>query len=164
MARGGRRVGAGRKPKAELLRFIDGNAGRRKRRPGAPANGPGDDPAPVAPPADLTAEELAVWNQWAPLALERRTLTDSTRFAFEHLCLLEIDRRTLRQRFTQAQRFLTDQEMGLRREHRALVREINARLKDFMLSPFGKEIYDAGDEAAEVDPLDAFTRRRPPGV
>jgi hypothetical protein len=160
MPRGGRRAGAGRKPKGELLRFIDGNAGRRRRRaqPAEPPSVITPAATAVEPPARMTAEELAIWHEWAPLAVQAGTLTPATAAAFEQLCQTEADRRQLRARFTRRQPVLGETEMAFRREHRALVRELNARLKDFCLAPFGKQLPGAAPEA-EDDPLDKFLRR-----
>lgn len=167
---GGRRSGAGRKKKPTHLRAIDGGASHR---------GPGLDlgQAPaitespcVDVPADLTLEELAVWQAWAPLAHEQRTLTPATVSNFVHLCALEVDRRELRARYVPARSPVTgellalvvhdsDEELSFRKEHRALAKDIKAMMKDFKLAPFGKEILSYG-KAEDADPLDAFTRKR----
>src|SRR5438046_2675825 len=89
MARGGARPGAGRKPgprrrKAVVL-GMDG-----ARKPGAFAL-----PAPMTvedadglcePPADLQAEEQAVWRALAPHAVRERTLIPSKAPGFRQLC------------------------------------------------------------------------------
>ena len=97
---GGRRSGAGAKKKPSHLRGIDGGAGRRGGAPGAvlPPPPPSELP-PVSPPADLAPDERQVWDAWAPMAHQERTLTTSTLPAFELLCQLEVDRRSIRRRF-----------------------------------------------------------------
>ncbi|HVL67189.1 MAG TPA: hypothetical protein VM364_07990 [Vicinamibacterales bacterium] len=173
---GGRRAGAGRKKKAEHLRLIDGGAGRRGRRStGDQAIGAEDAPAADAPvlepPDTLLAEERAVWDEWAPLALAARTLTSTTLPNFVTLCELEADRRDLRGRYLRAKVKKTgeplplvfmepDEELAFRREHRTLAKDIHSRCKDFAIAPFGKEIDAGAGAAAAADPLDAFTRRR----
>lgn len=168
---GGSRPGAGRKKKPEHLRLIDGGADRRGPRPddAAGAAPPADEAAPaIEAPAGLTDAELAVWNEWAPLAIAERTLTPATARAFAHLCELEADRREIRGRYLVGRKgdgalliLQRKEELALRREHRTLAKDIKAALKDFKLAPFGKEIDGAGGAGGELeDPLDAFTRKR----
>ena len=47
----------------------------------------------------------------------------------------------------------------MRREHRTLAKDIHARMKDFMIAPFGKDLGQADAGAGAIDPLDAFTRK-----
>lgn len=110
-----------------------------------------------------------MWDAWAPLAHQERTLTLSTLGSFVILCQLEVDRRALRGRYVtqrsadgEARALLymgSEEEMAARREHRALTKDIKAMLKDFCIAPFGKELSGKGGGAREADPLDAFTRR-----
>ena len=72
MARGGARVGAGRKPKTLAAKALHGTALLREKRA---------KPAKVVEfdaPADLTAAERLVWNELAPHAFKARTLTAGT--------------------------------------------------------------------------------------
>lgn len=168
---GGARSGAGRKKKATHLRAIDGGADRRgSRSVDAQASTAIPDPVQVEPPADLSVAELAVWNELAPLAHAEHTLTPTTLGNFVHMCQAEVDRRELRARYTLQRKSATgellpllrmdsDEELSVRREHRALLKDIKAMMKDFKLAPFGKEILTPG-AIAEADPLDAFTRKR----
>lgn len=164
MPRGGRRAGAGRKPKPAHLRLIDGGADRRGGLPESAVTAAvttAADQAAIAPPATLSPSELAVWREWAPLAVDAGTLVAATVPAFLHLVEIETDRRELRARFKRAPLLVTAEgELSLRREHRALMHELGARLKDFCISPFGKEIVPDAEQG-EADPLDAFTRRGP---
>jgi hypothetical protein len=99
--RGGRRVGAGRKPKTGRQHFLSGDAGKRnlalvpKREETAidgaavPVVAAVDVPTIGAAgevPAMLTPEEVPYWNLWAPLALENNTLDGQTRPGFVLLC------------------------------------------------------------------------------
>ena len=155
MPRGGARVGAGRKPKSSLLKFIGGDAGRRGHvsEPTAARA-----PAPVEPPAWLLPGELVVWLELAPQARAERTLTPATAVSFAHFCQGVFDVRELRARLARRQPFLDQNELSLRREVRQLTAEVRSAAKDFKLAPFGKEI--VVDEPEPADPLDAFTRRR----
>jgi hypothetical protein len=170
---GGSRSGAGRKKKATHLRGIDGGAGRR----GPAVEQPNDALAaaeapstPPSPPPGLGPTELAIWMEWAPLATDQGTLTASTLANFAQLCQAEADRRELRDRYTlrydehgqpRALLFMgSKEELAIRREHRTLLKDIHARMKDFMIAPFGKELGGHGAGAGEVDPLDQFTRKQ----
>lgn len=164
---GGRRSGAGRKTKAAYLRAIDGGAGRRGDDQGAGAELSEPLEAPTFDvPAHFSDAERAVWEELLPLAIAEKTLTTSTLRSFVQLVEAEADRRDLRVRYLERKVkplvLGLDDDLALRREHRALLKDINARMKDFKLAPFGKEILaGAGDAGGgtEADPLDAFTRR-----
>src|SRR6187549_2782629 len=90
---GGRRPGSGRKPKADAIRALDGNAGHRSKvvkHPSVPNEPP---PPPVLPavdeadaPNDLDFEQRKVWLELAPHAIANRTLTDATALGFRMLC------------------------------------------------------------------------------
>jgi hypothetical protein len=168
---GGARSGAGRKKKPTHLRAIDGGADHRTPTSTNDAMPAIAEPASIEPPADFARDELIVWNEWAPRAQAERTLTPTTLGSFVQLCQLEADRRELRGRYTARRSPVTgellpllvmgsDDELAIRREHRNLAKDINAKMKDFKLAPFGKEILPSGAGAAEDDPLDQFTRRR----
>lgn len=83
MPRGGARPGAGRKAtEAETLALRGGRDRRPSARPSAAAQ-----PLPVLPaPDDMPADQLAVWDELAPLAAAQRTLTSETAPAFRDLC------------------------------------------------------------------------------
>lgn len=161
---GGRRPGAGRKKKPAHLRLIDGGADHRPRLGSAEAAPLRPESCPE-PPCALPAAELAVWQQWAPLAHRERTLTASTVWAFAALCEMEVDRRQTRAKYAGAQRPLlqvSESELSARREHRALLKEVRMSMKDFKIAPFGKELFEADDSSLVADdPLAAFIRRRP---
>ena len=170
---GGRRSGAGRRKKATHLRGIDGGAGRRGPMDppaGAAPPPPVADVALLEPPAGLGAIESDIWRAWAPLAHAIGTLTAATAANFGQLCVLEADRRELWARY---QRHLSasgeprlllqmdrKEELATRREHRTLAKDIHARMKDFMIAPFGKELAPPGEPGAgEIDPIDRFMRK-----
>jgi len=81
MARGGRRPGAGRKPK---------NGGIVLRHPSAGAVPVPVPPGPVLPPAGLDPEALEVWNERAPYAIARQTLDQSSAPGFARYCELVV--------------------------------------------------------------------------
>ncbi len=81
MARGGRRPGAGRKPK---------NGGILLRHPAAGAVQVPVPPAPVLPPAGLDPEALEVWKERAPYAIARQTLDQSSAPGFARYCELVV--------------------------------------------------------------------------
>ena len=83
MKRGGIRVGAGRKPhRIRLLQPAVETAGAV-----------GASELSVAPPDDLPAEHREFWQRYAPLAIEKRTLTAHTVAGFRLLCEVDAERR-----------------------------------------------------------------------
>lgn len=128
MPRGGRRVGAGRKPKAPHLRAIQG--GRDLAPPVPPEEPPSIDVVTV--PTWLTdPETVALWNELAPLAQERRTLTASTRRSLASLC----------EKHVMASK-LGAVELG-GSAHARMLKQINTEMLQFGLSPNGKPLYEA---------------------
>jgi hypothetical protein len=167
MARGGRRAGAGRKPKAAVLRLLDGNAGRRGRAPDEAAVLAAIAPRQAAavlvePPADLTDVEVTIWRRLAPLAVAAGTLVESTVPGFTLMVHLAADLHELRTRFVRRDKPLllaSESEMGFRREARALARELRAMFRDFAIEPLGKEML-APAAPADDDPLAAWVNRK----
>jgi P27 family predicted phage terminase small subunit len=80
MAKGGARVGAGRKPKK------DKPFGQAGVDPAPSASSTPPDPALLEPPAHLTEDERAVWARLAPLSAANGMLTKETAPGLEHLC------------------------------------------------------------------------------
>lgn len=81
MPRGGARIGAGRKPKYRHdLEAIDGGA--------APTT---EARALAEAPEDIPSDQQQFWREYAPLAIERRTLTPATVPAFKLLCELRAE-------------------------------------------------------------------------
>ncbi|MFH1604378.1 MAG: hypothetical protein ABIH03_10785, partial [Pseudomonadota bacterium] len=83
--RGGPRVGAGRPPKAGSVRW-QREQRKRRRSVGDRPSVPRASLPIVARPSDLPAGQAAVWDMLAPRALEQRTLTLATAFAFREMC------------------------------------------------------------------------------
>jgi len=141
MGRGGARIGSGRKPKpTREFNVIDG---------GASFDSAGLD----LPPDDLTAEEQRFWRQYAPLALERRTLVPATVPGFRLLCRTEATLTRM------AADLLRDGDTvmkvtidGSGQEHQEvknhpkatrhdrLIKVLDGLLKSFCLTPFGKPL------------------------
>jgi hypothetical protein len=88
MARGGKRLGAGRKPLTRRERWLGGNAGKR---PLALVASPAR-PVDIQPVADadtpevLRPEELVYWRMWAPIAQANGTLHAGRVPGFVLLC------------------------------------------------------------------------------
>jgi len=125
---GGRRVGAGRKPEPK----------RRKQQglvvfPG----GRPEDKALVEPPSGLSEAQALFWRQWAPLALEKRTLTTETVPAFTMLCELEVRRRAIVAEFDREGAEATP--AGLRLYLQA-AKQVEGLMGRFCLAPFGKPV------------------------
>jgi len=150
---GGRRVGAGRKPKSSLEHALTGDPGHRGRVLPHPSAVPVPGVAPIDEfdaPDDLTSEERNVWLELAPFAFKNRTLTRATSYTFRLLCRNIVAERALRESV------LTRNAA----DHRGLMREINTRLLQFQLAPCGKAILTAdAEEATPVSKLDRFTKR-----
>lgn len=148
---GGARVGAGRKPKDPIARWLGGNAGKRGGPPKSPP-APGALPL-LAAPRTLLAEERAVWNRLAPRAAATRTLTEDTAPAFQVLCegivLLEQLREALR---TDGLTVMADGQKKahpLLAAHRGMMQRVEAGFLRFRLSPFGKAVVEAPDEPVD---------------
>ena len=129
MARGGRRVGAGRKPKPR-----DG-MGRILNHPSAPTVPTTNGPIEIEEfdaPDDLLMDERAVWLKQAPHAFKNRTLTRSTALSFERYCKVVVLERN------------EAKSSGVGgANHRGLLRQINAYELQFMLTPAGKPVLEA---------------------
>lgn len=147
---GGRRKGAGRKPKSAAERALAGTSGHRTtvvRHPSSPALPP---PAPKTElseedaPNDLTMDERRVWLELAPKAMDAGTLTPDTAEYFKLFC------RTV----CLEKKFAASMLDAGAANHRGLIQRCQAMYKDFDLAPFGKAKLGAGKPAAPpVDPL-----------
>lgn len=154
MPRGGRRIGAGRKPKSALEHAIGGNAGRRRhsatvlQHPSASSTAV----APIVlfdPPKDLPAEALVIWKELAPHAFTARTLTPATVAAFVMLCRAVVRERALS---------LSPIDCG-GANHRGLMQRVGAWMKDFAIAPFGKALYGSDKAEAPTSKLDRFLKK-----
>ena len=92
MARGGKRLGSGRKPLKRSERWLRGNAGKvdlalvTSRPEVVPARDAGVVLSDDDVPAVLTEEEAAYYRLWAPLARGRKMLFPETMPGFVQLC------------------------------------------------------------------------------
>lgn len=152
---GGRRPGAGRKPKPRT------EAARVLPHPSVPAPGmPAASSLPGVPttldtspieefdaPNDLTADERAVWLKQAPHAFQARTLTRATALAFERYCKVVVLERN------------EAKSSGVGgANHRGLLKQINTYEVQFCLVPMGKPLAPAASapSAPAVNDDDAF--------
>lgn len=137
MPRGGRRVGAGRKPGPNKGVVLDLDGKRRARKTELPpAVSPTEREGLLEPPADLPDGAKACWRTWAAQALEERTLTPATEPGFREMCrrmaiVQELDNRI-------ALLGVGHDSLPYLRERRGQASQLNASLKDFKLSAFGK--------------------------
>lgn len=146
MPRGGRRAGAGRKPKTPHLRAIDGGAGKRGL---APMTASATAPVEILePPATVTGAVLVVWQDLAPAAIVERTLTAATLTAFAMLCRNVVLERKLGSSHTKGNA-----------AHRGMIQRVQADLSAFNLRPCGKALYQPDAQPA-ANPLTRFTQRR----
>lgn len=139
MPRGGRRIGAGRKPKPK----VGSELARVLQHPSVPTT---NQPSPIEEfdaPNDLAADERAVWLKQAPHALKNRTLTRATALAFERYCKVVVLERN------------EAKSSGVGgANHRGLLKQINAYELQFMLTPAGKPMVDVA--LTPMDEDDAF--------
>jgi hypothetical protein len=141
MGRGGARVGAGRKPKTPLeFPVIDGG----KSDAGL---------IHAEPPDDVPESHKKAWRLNAPLAIQRGTLTPQTGPQFRALCRIEAELSATDATIeADGRTFVKVTVDGAGQEHqelkahpllshyRALLKQQQSLLKDFMLGPFGKPI------------------------
>lgn len=121
MPRGGKRIGAGRKPKSRTAKLL--------QHPSAPpptTNTPSTVEEFEAPD-DLTADERSIWLKQAPHVFANGTLTRATALAFERYCKVVVLERN------------EAKSSGVGgANHRGLLKQLNAFELQFMLSPCGK--------------------------
>lgn len=147
---GGRRPGAGRKPKSAELRALDGNAAKRARIIQHP-NATEPPPPPERKldesdaPNDLTHEERQVWLELAPHAIKSGTLTMATSLGFRMLC------RNVALERTYAASVMDRGGAN----HRGLIQRIDAELLRFNLAPCGKAMPNPEAQKPPVDPVKA---------
>jgi hypothetical protein len=136
---GGRRPGAGRKPKDGAV--ILGMDGERRSMSKAELLPPGLKPDEkqdlLEPPADLPKPAAAWWKKFAPHAVAERTLTPSTAHGFAELCMRKsivdaLDRRIRRLGIGSVD------ALAYLKERRGQAGQLTASLKDFKLEAFGK--------------------------
>jgi hypothetical protein len=165
MGWGGARIGAGRPRKDKGLARLQGSKRHKSKagERGVAVPPPGD----IQPPADMPADQQAIWDQLAPHALAAGTLTPATAESFRDLCRVVVVRNGL---FAKIQEdgwtYITvkpDPDGGTHeeiRKHplvtdlRAFEQRVEAGRARFRLAPMGKEMVSAEqpqDEFAEFD-------------
>lgn len=147
---GGRRPGAGRKPKSAYLRALDGGAGKRPAKSEAPPPPPAAAVDEFDAPNDLDMETRHVWLELAPEASKKRTLTKATALAFKILC---------RNVVLERQYALSVTDRGSA-NHRGMIQRVDAELLAFDLRPCGKPIYDGEEQVAPANDADAFRKAK----
>lgn len=139
MPRGGRRIGAGRKPKNRIANVL--------QHPSSviPSTNERSPIEEFEAPNDLTADERAVWLKQAPHAFANRTLTRATALAFERYCKVVVLERN------------EAKSSGVGgANHRGLLKQINAYELQFLLMPCGKAMPVVDKPVTAADPDDAF--------
>lgn len=136
MPRGGRRVGAGRKPGANSANVV-GMDGKPHGGGLPPAVSLADRDALVTPPGELSEPARAFWSRWAPAAIENRTLTAATAFGFRELCEKAATVAALRARIALLGA-ATQDALPYLKECRGQAQALNVSLKEFKLTAFGK--------------------------
>jgi len=139
---GGRRTGAGRKPwkkKRGVLKMpaVDGGKTAWSIEP---------DMRLAEPPDDLPEAQGGLWRAWAPLALERRTLTAETVPAFVLLCELEAQKRAISAELD------GKPTPGDRRLFALYSKQVEGLMGRFCLAPFGKPVVSEKPKVA-VNPF-----------
>lgn len=143
MPRGGRRIGAGRKPKHLT-------AARVLQHPSTVRPPTTNDPSPVEEfdaPDSLSMDARHVWLKQAPFAFASRTLTKASAMAFERYCETVVLERNERK------------SSGVGgANHRGLLKELRALEERFLLAPLGKAMpmLDAPAANAPEESDDAY--------
>lgn len=135
---GGRRVGAGRKPKDRkgIVLGMDG-ARREAASELPPAISAAERASLLDPPADLTDAEKKHWSRLAPLAIARDTLVPATEAGFRELCARMAQVEAFDAKIVMVGRDTLD-ALPFQKERRSWAKELNTSLKDFKLTAFGK--------------------------
>lgn len=142
MPRGGKRAGAGRKPKDTKAIVLSLQGERLASPPAYPTVAKAsstvhDGHVLATPPADLTAPEQDAWALLAPLALEQQTLVAATVPGFRELCQVFVHQAELWARITHIGRTSGEADRLLKRWEKGAVL-LNGKMKDFKLTAFGK--------------------------
>lgn len=170
MPRGGRRPGAGRKPKSAKQHFLTGNAGKRglelvpKTRDELEAGEPETAPPVLVMPEDLLAQEgeRAYWTRYAPQAVAAGTLTVQTVGGFVMLC--QVAARADRMWEDIEREGLTYSDEGIIKAHpllpayRGLVQRHESLLQRYLLAAMAKPDGAAAPKPKEDD--DSATLRQ----
>lgn len=150
MGWGGRRPGAGAKPKALRERALLAVPSRSPHVQASAASVLAE-PVDAPPPAGLTDEQRAVWVRQAPHAVRKGTLNASTAANFERYVRAAALEETIGR----------DPDRAGGADHRGLLQRLNTFELQFLLAPCGKAMIDApAAEAKPVSPLDRFLNRK----
>lgn len=151
MPRGGRRPGAGRKPKPR-----DGSqlAARVLAHPASAFTVPTtNESSPIEEfdaPNDLTADERVIWLKQAPHAFRHRTLTRASAMAFERYCKLVVMER--------------DEAKSSGKggpKHIGMLKELNRLELQFLLTPNGRPMpHFAVPDVVPMGPQSALAKFR----
>ena len=154
---GGRRIGAGRKRKGNVVAFTHGSRQRADQASSAPVVS-----VEVAPPADILPAELEVWQRHAPDALRAGTLTLSTARSFVRMVCLPEVRYASALATLEAEGWTYQKQTELGKEPKVhpeqqrlefWYRRIVDGHREFKLSPFGKAV---AEPEKVVDPFAEF--------
>lgn len=138
---GGARVGAGAKPVSRPLSMVPHGL--------AEASASGEDEVDLSqPPADLTEDARAFWVDYAPLAVERKTLTLSTVPSFRLLCELHAKK-------AMVGGMVDKGALGGLRVFMQLAKQVESLMARFCLAPFGKPAVSERPKVA-VNPWDTI--------
>lgn len=140
MARGGRRPGAGRKPRSKT--------GVVLLHPGRPAAAVPAPPAEIKVPATLDPEELEIWNERAPHAIAFGTLDAASVAAFARYCQIVV-----------LERHEGKSSGRGGSNHRGLLKQLDAFELRFLLSPNGRPMPQRAG-AADTQPTSKLGRFR----
>lgn len=155
MGWGGARSGSGRKP------------GRPRLVPKPAKSAVSVEPSSLLdPPAWLPADQREVWRFYAPHAVDAGTLCDRTAGAFAYLCKCVVLEQAMSAALAEdgmtVQRITTDVTSGeqsvevkahpLLAKHAAMAKDINSRMKDFGICPYGKPVVASRKAAPAANP------------
>lgn len=138
MPRGGRRPGAGRKPKPKT----DNDLARVLAHPSAaiPTTNDLSQVDEFDAPNDLGREERQVWIKQAPHAFRARTLTRATALAFERYCKLVV-----------MERKEAESTGAGGANHRGMLKQINEYELQFSLAPNGRPMLEPASSLPQPD-------------
>ena len=145
MPRGGRRIGAGRKPKPRTINVIQARVLTHPSSMAPPTTSAPIEVEEFDAPDDLAMDERNIWLKQAPHAFKKGTLTRASALSFERYCKIVVLERNEAK----------SSAMG-GPNHRGLLRQINAYELQFMLTPAGKPLLDADAPAAQQDADEEF--------
>lgn len=144
MPRGGRRPGAGRKPKSLQARVLS-----HPSVPPPPTTNPPSQVEEFDAPDDFGMEERGVWLKQAPHAFKRGTLTRGSAMSFERYCKIVVLER----------KEAASSGLG-GANHRGLLKQINAYELQFVLTPNGRPMPDVEAAPVASTPVGGLARFR----